>query len=117
MTCRIPTLDGGGSWALLQAMALKALAGDLPGRQILGQFDLAVANSGGSIVLGALIKDLRPTDIGALFRDAAQRGRIFKPLSLGHVFFNEALGVGRNTAPTTSATGSRGCWGRWPTRR
>jgi len=30
MTYRILTLDGGGSWALLQAMALRALAGDLP---------------------------------------------------------------------------------------
>src|SRR5260370_179880 len=93
MTYRILTLDGGGSSALLQAMALKALAGDLPGRQILGQFDLAVANSGGSIVLGALIKDLKPTDIVALFRDAAQRGRIFKPLFLKG-FVDEKLGVG-----------------------
>src|SRR5215470_6123669 len=94
MTYRILTLDGGGSWALLQAMALKALAGDLPGRQILGRFDLAVANSGGSIVLGALIKDLKPTEIVALFRDGAQRRRIFKLLPFGQRLTNETLGVG-----------------------
>jgi patatin-like phospholipase/acyl hydrolase len=94
MTYRILTLDGGGSWALLQAMALKALLGDLPGRQILGQFDLAAANSGGSIVLGALIKDFKPSDIIALFRDAAQRQRIFSLLPLSERLTNKTLGVG-----------------------
>ena len=52
MTHKILSLDGGGAWAMLQAMALGDLFGDRPGWEILAQFDLAVANSGGSIVLG-----------------------------------------------------------------
>jgi hypothetical protein len=111
MTYRILTLDGGGSWALLQAMALKALVGDLPGRQILGRFDLAVANSGGSIVLGALIKDLKPTDIVALFRDGAQRQRIFKPLSFFDSFAGQNLGVGPKYGTNDKRDGIAGVLG------
>ena len=52
MSYKILSLDGGGTWAILEVMALKAIyGGDTPGHQILAEFDLAVANSGGSIVL------------------------------------------------------------------
>jgi len=43
----ILTLDGGGSWALLEAMALQRKYGDTPCLDILRQFDLVVTNSGG----------------------------------------------------------------------
>ena len=54
MTFRILSLDGGGPWALLQAMALARLYPGLDGHAILGRFDLAIANSGGSITLAGL---------------------------------------------------------------
>jgi patatin-like phospholipase/acyl hydrolase len=44
MAFKILSLDGGGTWALLEAMALEAIYGDLPGRQILDQFDLVTGN-------------------------------------------------------------------------
>jgi hypothetical protein len=48
---RILSLDGGGSWALIQVKALIELFGpDKPGREILQDFDLVAANSGGSIL-------------------------------------------------------------------
>ena len=56
---RILSLDGGGSWALIQVKALIELFGpDKPGREVLQDFDLVAANSGGSIVLGCLVEDL-----------------------------------------------------------
>ena len=76
---RILSLDGGGPWALLQAMALERLYPGLDGHQILGRFDLAVANSGGSITLAGLIKGLRPGEIARLFREQTWRDRIFVP--------------------------------------
>jgi uncharacterized protein len=77
MTFRILSLDGGGPWALLQAMALERLYPGLDGHAILGRFDLAVANSGGSITLAGLVKGLRPREIAGLFLDRIWRERIF----------------------------------------
>lgn len=74
---KILSLDGGGSWALLQAMALEHLFGDADGHAILSRFDLAAANSGGSIVLAGLVKGMRPSQIGAQFRTQALREQIF----------------------------------------
>ena len=82
MVHRILSLDGGGAWAMLQAIALKDLYGDIPGHQILATFDLAVANSGGSIVLGGLIENMMPSQIINLFNDQANRQAIFAPVSL-----------------------------------
>lgn len=82
MQFRILSLDGGGAWALLQAMALREIYGDENGRAILADFDLVAANSGGGIVLGALIKDYRPSQIIELFNDERRRRTLFvkKPL-------------------------------------
>lgn len=77
MTYRILSLDGGGPWALLQSMALEWLYPGLDGHEILARFDLAVANSGGSITLAGLAKGLRPAEIGAMFRERSWRDRIF----------------------------------------
>ena len=81
MVHRILSLDGGGAWAMLEAMCLADIFGDAPGHQILSQFDLAVANSGGSIVLGGLAENLRPSDMIALFQNASDRTAIFSRLS------------------------------------
>jgi hypothetical protein len=77
MVYRILSLDGGGAWAMLQAIALRDVFGDIPGRRILAHFDLAVANSGGSIVLGGLVEDKLPSEIIGLFDQQANRESIF----------------------------------------
>jgi len=77
MAHRVLSLDGGGAWAMLQAMALRDLFGDVPGHMILSEFDLAVGNSGGSIVLGGLVENKSPSEIIALFDQQANREAIF----------------------------------------
>jgi uncharacterized protein len=75
---RILSLDGGGSWALIQVKALIELYGpEKPGREVLKDFDLVAANSGGSIVLGCLVEDLSLSKILAFFNDEVQRKSIF----------------------------------------
>ncbi len=94
MPFRILSLDGGGAWAILEAMALRELFGDIGGRAILSRFDLATANSGGSIVLGALIADKTPSEIVALFKDPARRASLFVPRPWYDRLPNSTLGVG-----------------------
>ncbi len=91
MTFRILSLDGGGPWALLQAMALERLYPGLDGHQILGRFDLAVANSGGSITLAGLAKGMRPAEIAGMFLDRGWRERIFVRRSLFEKAADDAL--------------------------
>ena len=75
---RVLTLDGGGTWALIQAKALGALYGaETDGWSILDRFDFAAANSGGSLVLAMLLKGMTPGAIVALFRDRRERALIF----------------------------------------
>ncbi len=83
MSFRILSLDGGGSWSLIQIMTLIDLYRSggalLTGHHVLRDFDLVVANSGGSIVLGGLVKDLPLTEIQLIFEDNALRRSIFAP--------------------------------------
>ena len=57
---RILSLDGGGSWALIQVKALIDLYSrtgdgkDVTGHDILRKFDLIAANSGGALTLAGL---------------------------------------------------------------
>jgi len=60
MAFKILSLDGGGSWALIQARVLLDIYGDISGHKILKKFDLAIANSGGSLVLACLCNDMSP---------------------------------------------------------
>ena len=91
-TYRILSLDGGGTWALLQAMALEDLFPGQSGRRILGQFDMAVACSGGSIVLAGLMLDMTPGQIRGLFEVEANRRSVFvaKPVNS---LLNRLIGV------------------------
>ena len=84
---RILSLDGGGSWALIQVRALQAIYGDpdKKGHEILSDFDMVAANSGGSIVLGALIENKKLSEILAQFTDYDQRIKLFAPLGLDHL--------------------------------
>lgn len=85
---KILSLDGGGSWAILQAMALQEIYKDLPGgtncRNILNDFDLIVANSGGSLILAAMI-EYADDDIQVvidMMRTETIRKKIFVKLGL-----------------------------------
>ena len=74
----ILSLDGGGSWALIQVMCLQSLYGkDTRGREVLSKFDLVAGNSGGSIVLAALAENLMLSEIIDLFKNEPTRKQIF----------------------------------------
>lgn len=80
---RILSLDGGGAWALIQVMALQALyPRDTSGHAVLKDFDLVAASSGGSIVLGGLIENLKLRDLQGYFLDEARRRLIFSPIKI-----------------------------------
>lgn len=56
---KILSLDGGGSWALLQIKALQQIYGaNALGHDVLKNFNLVVANSGGSVAMAAMLKNL-----------------------------------------------------------
>jgi hypothetical protein len=75
---RILSLDGGGSWALIEVMALIDLYdGDATGHEVLRKFDLAAANSGGSIVLGGLVENMTLNGLLAFFLSEQRRKSIF----------------------------------------
>lgn len=108
---RILSLDGGGTWALIQAKVLMDVYGaDWSGHEILKDFDLVAANSGGSIVAAGLIADMTPAEILRLFMVEASRKTISgscpgtKRIPLGIL---EKLA--RNFRQTASSRGSRRC--------
>jgi hypothetical protein len=75
---RILSLDGGGSWALIQVKALIALySEETTGHRVLDDFEGAIGNSGGSIVLAGLAEDLPLGKLLALFQDESQRRSMF----------------------------------------
>src|SRR5258706_6426273 len=82
---RILTLDGGGSWALIEIMALIDYVGsrNASGHDVLRRFDLVAANSGGSLVLGGLAINMTLGDLYDLFADPQKNKRklIFAHLS------------------------------------
>ena len=99
---RVLTLDGGGTWALIQAKALGALYGEnTDGWTILDRFDLAAANSGGSLVLAMLLKGMTPAEIVALFASRRERELIFERNSV----MDRAIGGLFGFAPRYNAPG------------
>jgi patatin-like phospholipase len=82
MGYRILSLDGGGAWALIQARTLIALYdANATGHEVLADFDLVAANSGGSLVLGGLVEDLKLRDLVNYFEDEIKRKSIFSRTS------------------------------------
>lgn len=94
----ILSLDGGGSWAILQLLTLKDRYGSVTGHEILKKFDLVIANSGGSIILAALAENWSLDDALLLFMDKKNRESIFSLNSFKDRFFPvdylRFLGVG-----------------------
>lgn len=95
---RILTLDGGGCWAVLQAMALQELfTPETRGHEVLASFDLVAANSGGSLTLGGLLENMSLAELNALFmREAARRQVFAQPGLLEHLEYAvlRELGIG-----------------------
>jgi len=77
---RILSLDGGGTFALIQAKALADLYPGQSGHQVLSHFDMVVGCSGGSIVAAGLLEDLSPMDIFRLFDTRKNREALFGAL-------------------------------------
>jgi len=84
---RILSLDGGGSWALIQVRALTRIfedlldkgAADITGHEVLKHFDFAAANSGGTLTLAGLIHDWPLSKLLELFKEEEKRRKIFAP--------------------------------------
>jgi len=75
---RILSLDGGGSWALLEAKALGNMYGDnTPGHEILNRFDFAIGNSGGSLILAGLACGFTPAQMIEKLKNETLRKKIF----------------------------------------
>ena len=89
---RILSLDGGGSWALIQVRALAAIysrvlgrpADQITGHEVLRRFDLIAANSGGTLTLAGLIKNWSLATLLQLFEDETLRRKIFAPADIFH---------------------------------
>lgn len=84
---KILSLDGGGSWAIIQLLTLKDRYGNLNGHQILQKFDLIIANSGGSIVLAALAENYTLDKAIALFKEKSNRELIFHKNTFNDRYF------------------------------
>ena len=77
---KILSLDGGGSFAAVQAKALGTIFGmNRPGPEIIAQFDVVAATSGGSVVAAALCCGFAPREISELYRDPDSVRRLFSP--------------------------------------
>jgi len=87
MSYKILSLDGGGSWALIQAYVLQDLYPNASGHDVLRQFDMVIGNSGGSLVLAALCNNMSPAHIIHVFEDEKCRKKVFSSLTLGEKFF------------------------------
>jgi Patatin-like phospholipase len=103
---RILSLDGGGCWAMIQARALQAIYGDLPGHEILADFDLCAGNSGGSIILGCLIENMRPSEMVAFFMDEGRRRSVFVEL-LWYQRLMRVIGLGPKYKAAAKINGLR----------
>jgi len=101
MSYKILSLDGGGSWALIQARVLQDIYGDLNGHELLKKFDMVIANSGGSLVLATLCNDMKLSEIISVFEDEDKRKQVFSKLS-----FWEKL-KWRNIASLTNVLGPK----------
>jgi hypothetical protein len=96
MGYRILSLDGGGSWALIEVRALIELySPTTSGHEVLADFDLVAGNSGGSQVLAGLLEDLPLKDLLAYYQDEAMRRSLFSPTpNWLYRWLNRNIGIG-----------------------
>jgi hypothetical protein len=81
---------------LIEAKALIEIYGaTATGHQVLADFDLVAANSGGSLVVGGLMEDLALNELLQYFQDEAKRHAIFSPTkSWGDRALHALTGIG-----------------------
>ena len=100
---RILSLDGGGSWALIQVRALTRIfervlgksGAEITGHEVLRHFDLAAANSGGTLTLAGLLHNWTLAELLALFNKEENRRKIFaKTDALHRHIFRAIAGIG-----------------------
>lgn len=101
---RILSLDGGGSWALIQILTLRERYGNIEGHLILKDYDIVIANSGGSIVLAALIANWTPEKCLTLFNDKNIRTSIFSKNKIGKKYFPTGITNLFNLGPRYSTS-------------
>ena len=96
MPFRILSLDGGGAWSLIQVQTLINLySGETRGNEVLTEYDLVAANSGGSLVLAGLVENLKLSDLLLLFMDESKRRSIFSPTrNIGNDALQSLAGIG-----------------------
>jgi hypothetical protein len=103
MAYSILSLDGGGSWSVIQAYVLHDLYGNCSGHELLRRFNLVIANSGGSLVLACLCHDMKLTEIISVFEDEQSRKKVFSELTFGEKLvparnrlslFRDLIGIG-----------------------
>ncbi|MFO0580616.1 MAG: patatin-like phospholipase family protein [Polyangia bacterium] len=110
----ILSLDGGGSWALIQVMMLQRLYGaDAPGSHVLKHFDLVVANSGGSLVAAGLLLDLKLSALRSLFQSEEYRSQIFVPIRPWKRVLPGLVGVGPRYQTRAKLQGLQNIFGRF----
>lgn len=78
MPYRILSLDGGGSWVLIQACVLKDIYENIRGHELLENFDMAIANSGGSLVIACLCNNMTLDETIAYLRMKAIVKKLFQ---------------------------------------
>lgn len=84
----ILSLDGGGSWSLIQLRTLRErFGGQTTGHEVLKHFDFVISNSGGSIVLAALAEGWTLDKALDLFNVEENRRIIFHQNSFWNQFF------------------------------
>ncbi|MBV9961307.1 MAG: patatin-like phospholipase family protein [Parafilimonas sp.] len=113
MSYKILSLDGGGSWALIQARVLKDIYGDMGGHALLRNFDLAIANSGGSLVLACLCNDMKLSEVINVFQDETLRKKVFSVLTFFEklkaqdilALFRSKIGIGPKYSTTRKLEG------------
>ncbi|MFI5133822.1 MAG: patatin-like phospholipase family protein [Chitinophagales bacterium] len=81
MKYKILSLDGGGSWALIQARVLLDIYGDIRGHELLREFDMAIGNSGGSLILASLCNDMKLSETISVFENEDLRKQVFSKLT------------------------------------
>lgn len=88
------SLDVGGPWSLLEALALLSIYGDtITSNRLLSRFDLVAANSGGSVIAAALATDRTLPQILGLITDAtANYRKKIPPLSFRRT--HKSTGIG-----------------------
>jgi hypothetical protein len=93
---RILSMDGGGSWALIEIRALIDLYGEnATGHRVLADFDMVAANSGGSMVLGGLLENLPLKTLLGYYENEAMRRTLFSPTShWGDLLLRAVTGIG-----------------------